>query len=285
MQWIEVLIGYVEFLRPKTAERQNDLSNGSRVSRAEGMFNWSIIEILMELVQFAGENKDQNWMCIDGGTSVLPNTLAASLKSKPMMNSRVTAIRANTNTDSSRSMSVTLADGTTKTCNTVFTATNLSALHRIDLTSASLPYATKHAISCVEYDTSTKVGILFSNAWWRTRCGIRTGGSGATDLPIRQCLYPSYNVHESDDESNVLLVSYSWAQDALRLGALISGDSGGRGEEELVGLILRDLALLHAPYVTEEELRGWYVEHKAWAWSHDRFAGDAFANFYPGCVE
>lgn len=231
---------------------------------------------------------DDKWSCVDGGASLLPEKMLASLKNKPIMGARVTAIKINEDAKLSPrppGMSVTLSNGTSESFNTVFSTTNLTALQRMDLTGAGLTYATKTAISCVGYDTATKVGILFSNAWWRTRCGIKTGGCAATDLPIRQCIYPSYNVHEPDDEPNVLLVSYAWSQDALRLGALLSESHGGSsGEEELVQLILHDLALLHAPYVTEAELKSWYITHKAWAWSHDALAGDAFANFEPGCV-
>ena len=78
-------------------------------------------------------------------------------------------------------------------------------------------------------------------------------------------VYPSYNIHDDLNKPSVLLCSYTvrdaiwheyleaiftltqpkWTHDAQRIGSLVNSDSP-RGEEELKGLVLYNLALLHS---------------------------------------
>jgi hypothetical protein len=111
-------------------------------------------------------------------------------------------------------------------------------------------------------------------------------------MPLRACVYPSYNIQSPcnpdwrPDEPAVLLCSFTWAQDALRLGALIR-DKSPDGEDELRRLMLHDLAVLHArdemPYeVLIKKLEDEYMTHHAWDWYRDPHAAGAFAFFGPG---
>ena len=67
--------------------------------------------------------------------------------------------------------------------------------------------------------------------------------------------------------SKVLIVSYTWAQDAERIGALINGD--GTARPELIESIFRDLAAVHG--VTVEWLKSFYTDgdYFAWDWLND----------------
>ena len=72
-----------------------------------------------------------------------------------------------------------------------------------------------------------------------------------TDLPLRVCVYPSYNNKDQNlnpdwdpEKPAVLLCSYTWGQDAQRIGSLISKESPV-GEEQLKNVLLHNLALLH----------------------------------------
>ena len=119
-----------------------------------------------------------------------------------------------------------------------------------------LPYGTKQAIRSLAYGPSAKVGLVFSTPWWRTLTSnpILSGGQGHSDLNIRTCVYPSYNIGDisKDDNAFVLLCSYTWQADAERMGAWI----GANGDEsDLIPLILQDLARMHAsPEQSAEEL-------------------------------
>jgi hypothetical protein len=62
--------------------------------------------------------------------------------------------------------------------------------------------------------------------------------------------------------SKVLIVSYCWAQDAERLGALINDD--GTVKPGLMDTVFSDLAAVHG--VTVDWLKAFYTEGKCFAW-------------------
>ncbi|TRX93611.1 hypothetical protein FHL15_005583 [Xylaria flabelliformis] len=87
-------------------------------------------------------------------------------------------------------------------------------------------------------------------------CKITDGGVASTDLPRRTCVYPSYNLEDNRDKSAVLLASYTRAQDANRIGSLVNETN----EDELVELILHNLAQLHAQHgMTYDRLKELYT--------------------------
>lgn len=164
---------------------------------------------------------------------------------------------------------------------TVFNTTTLASLQRMDLRGAELHPAQKDAIRSLHYDSSAKVAIRFDHPWWLSKCGISSGGTAVTDLPLRVCIYPSYGIFADPSQSAVLLCSYTWAQDAVRMGSLIR-ESSPVGEEEMIELILRDIARMHAHQITYEEIKNSYTDHYAYEWGHDPHASGAFAMFGPG---
>lgn len=164
---------------------------------------------------------------------------------------------------------------------TVFNTTSLACMQRMDLSMAELHPAQKEAIRSLHYDASAKVAMKFSYPWWITRCNITKAGVASTDSPLRLCVYPSYSLSDDPNEAAVLLCSYTWSQDALRVGALITDDSPV-GEEELRDLILRGLARLHAHSISYAEIAEAYITHYAFDWTKDPYASGAFALFGPG---
>jgi len=168
----------------------------------------------------------------------------------------------------------------------VFNSTTLGALQRMDLKDAKLRYGTKQAIRSLGYGASCKVGMKFKNAWWKIENNITQGGLAKTDRPLRVCVYPSYSVGDDPNLPAVLLCSYTWAQDAQRIGTLISSDGNPDREGELKELLLNDLALLHSTPETYDdfrrELNDLYVTHHAWDWYNDPNMSGAFAYFGPG---
>ena len=94
--------------------------------------------------------------------------------------------------------------------------------------SNDLSYTKRIAIRALNYDTSTKVALRFQTRWWEDpqvmkKHGPIKGGASNTDMPIRTCVYPSYGWHATGPLPGVLLASYTWAQDAQRLGGLAQG--------------------------------------------------------------
>ena len=130
----------------------------------------------------------------------------------------------------------------------VFNSAPLGAMQRMDLTGLNLNWGTKQAIRSLGYGASCKVGIRFKTLWWRdpdVNLNINFGGVAKTDLPLRVCVYPSYNIHDKINQPGVLLCSYTWSQEAQRVASLISRKSPNE-EDELRILLIHNLAKLHA---------------------------------------
>ena len=105
----------------------------------------------------------------------------------------------------------------------------LGCLAAIDIPKDQLSYTQRVAIRSLNYDTSTKIALKFESRWWEDpkimpKGRTIKGGISSTDLPIRTCVYPSYGFDvTSGPLPGVLLASYTWAQDAQRLGGLMHG--------------------------------------------------------------
>ncbi|MCJ1470056.1 hypothetical protein MMC07_008701 [Pseudocyphellaria aurata] len=227
-----------------------------------------------------------NWWCIDGGANVLAQQMEKSLTRKPTYCSAVTSIRLEETKDT-HNLVVEIVNPDKESHNkyaAVFNSTTLGAMQRMDLTGAKLNLGTKQAIRTLNYGASCKVGIRFSKAWWiQSPYNIR-GGLAQTDLPIRTCVYPSYNLEDCHDKPAVLLCSYTWEQDASRIGSLIS-DVSPNHEESLKKLLFRNLALLHSTTATYKDvykmIEDSYIAHHAYDWYKDQHSVGAFAFFGP----
>ncbi|KAK3985459.1 L-amino-acid oxidase [Cladorrhinum sp. PSN332] len=248
---------------------------------ATGLFDQSFSESVIDSFDFNG---DVPWKCIEGGTTRVVDAMRASLNTtKVETKKRVVTIGNNTSVDGDGSMFVKVAGEETdrEGYSTVFATTPLGCLARMNLDNLALHPTARDAIRCLHYDDSVKVAMQFSRPWWRTESGIIKGGVANTDLSIRVCVYPSYNTEDPVDESSVLLVSYTWSQDAARVGSLLK--AGRDAEAELIDFVLRDIARLHCQTVTEETVRSTFTD--VWhghSWSNDPHSSGAFALFGPG---
>jgi len=52
------------------------------------------------------------------------------------------------------------------------------------------------------------------------------GGVSSTDRPICKAIYPSYGMNKN--EGATIIVSYTWSQDAARMGSLVQGHNTRR---------------------------------------------------------
>jgi monoamine oxidase len=238
------------------------------------------------------DDKPTDWYCILGGAQQLAKILESELRHKPLYNHRVTSIAA------SDYMQVDIsASGPSGPLsfryNGLLSTTTLGCLRHMDLTKAGLNYETTQAIRSLGYGAASKVAIKFKRAWWIHDLGdfsIKKGGLGHSDLNLRTCVYPSYNIYDPVDSTAVLLCSYTWQQDADRIGALTSSNPDHRQkvaeEEQLKTLLIRDLARMHRnPGMTDEKvfklINDNYLDHHAYDWGHDPNTAGAFAFFRP----
>ncbi|KAK6333011.1 hypothetical protein TWF718_010835 [Orbilia javanica] len=248
--------------------------------------------------EYSDESSENKWWAILGGATQLAIKMENTLATKPLFLSPVTAIRVGNKADMEidiRRPSCTNATAVeTREYNGVFNTTTLGCLKRMDIKETSLNYTTRQAIRSLGYGPSAKVGIKFKRAWWihdlPDGYKIKKGGLGHSDLSIRTCVYPSYNINDPKTEPAVLLCSYTWQQDAERIGALISSnkdhDKQLKDEAELRELLLQDLARMHTYEGTTKDnlyklISSLYLDHYAHDWTHDPLTAGAFAFFRP----
>lgn len=184
--------------------------------------------------------------------------------------------------------------GTLASCECLHQSTGSYTLQYIAYSNQRIcRWGTKQAIRALNYGHSCKLAIKFKTPWWQLEpYNINKGGLAKTDLPLRVCVYPSYNIKSpqnpgwNEKDSSVLLCSYTWGQDASRLGALITSDSPC-GEDQLKAVALHNLALMHARKPEDYQdvldmLTEQYETHHAYDWYKDQNMAGAFAFFGPG---
>lgn len=257
-------------------------------STATGHFDQALTECVLDSFAFDSSPGQVEWMQVTGGTSRVVERMCQLLGDQEdrchlEVRKRVVRIAMDNSHDSDDNLSVQCAGEAEARSGylTVFNTTPLGCLQRIETTSLHLHPMQKEAIRCLRSENSTKVALKFSYPWWLVDCGISHGGCSSSDLPSRVCIYPS---SAPADKPAVLLASYTWGQDASRMGALVQPTGGDqrKGEEELVECVLRDLAILHQPHVSYEKLRAAYMDHHAFCWGNSPFASGAFALFGAG---
>ncbi|KAL8853737.1 MAG: hypothetical protein Q9221_001380 [Calogaya cf. arnoldii] len=257
-----------------------------KISSATGLFDLAFTEAVMDSIAFDYGPEEEEWKSVEGGTNVMTEALVDMLKTKPTYNKRVTRVALDRKReDENKMVVVTNYDEPPRYYTSVINTTTLACLQRIDTTNLELSPTVKIATRTLHYDSSTKAAIKFDKPWWITKCGIKSGGVANTDLPIRVCVYPSYNINDDPEKPAVLLCTYTWAQDATRIGSLINTDSP-RGEDELKGLMLYNLARLHSDDSNFEEMyemiKASYITHHGFDWAMDDYSSGAFALFGPG---
>ncbi|KID85872.1 amine oxidase, flavin-containing family protein [Metarhizium guizhouense ARSEF 977] len=261
-----------------------------------GGTNWydqAFSETVLESLDFEYDTQHKGWFCILGGAQQLSKILESKITQKPHYGNRVTKITAKGPMEVEIQVDTPHGKKTKCQYKGLVNTTTLGCMRQMDVSRAGLNYATKQALRSLGYGPSSKVAIKFKRAWWIHDLGthgVKMGGLGHSDLSIRTCVYPSYNIYDDADGTAVLLCSYTWQQDAERIAALVSSnpepDQKVAEEAELKELLLRDLARLHrSEHMSEEELyelvRDNYITHHAHAWGGDPNTAGAFAFFRP----
>ncbi|KAM0558066.1 hypothetical protein ACHAPJ_005233 [Fusarium lateritium] len=294
--------------------RADHMSVRQFLGSGTGWYDQSLTECVLEELDFHTDDMDKNpategnqyWWCVDGGAQEIAKRMAAKAKKRVEYNTCVRSIDAQVSlrkADKFTAMKLhtVRTDPKTKKVESkdreyfaILNSTTLAALQRMELRNAGLSWGTKQAIRALGYGASAKVGMKFRTAWWqKDPFGIKQGGVSRTDLPLRVCVYPSYNIEENEgpdkwdpEKPAVLLCSYTWGQDAQRLGSLCANNTA-HDDKELKRLIIHDLARLHAreefPFEKlVEHLEEQYIDHHGYDWYRDEHMSGAFAYFGPG---
>ncbi|CAG7850867.1 Putative bifunctional amine oxidase DDB_G0291301 Includes: RecName: Full=Putative sarcosine oxidase; Short=PSO; Includes: RecName: Full=Putative L-amino-acid oxidase [Serendipita indica DSM 11827] len=243
-------------------------------------YDSAMLEMLMESMDFewpVPPGEEVKWYCVQGGSGVIAERMKAKVKNIEM-GKEVTKISANLVSGHHEWESVDVEvnhDPTSKRrYDHVISTMPFGCFRNIDTSECHLTWDLEVAIRCLKYSNSTKVGMKFKSRWWEKH-GQR-GGVSKTDGPTRCIVYPSYGI---DGEDATMIVSYTWAQDATRLGSLCRG-KGTPAEETLVDILLDDLAVIHG--IKIEDLRAEFVDYFPWNWDDNPYSAGAFALFGPG---
>lgn len=153
----------------------------------------------------------------------------------------------------------------------VITTLPFGCLRMVDTSGCHLTWDLQSAIRMLHYDSSVKIGMRFKERWWEKK-GVEgynsiahKGGVSSTDRPSRVVVYPSYGIDETTGAT--MIVSYTWAQDALRIGALATGKDT-QSEKDLITSVLHDLAVMHK-IEDPTYLRDLMLEYKIHDWYAD----------------
>ena len=248
--------------------------------------------MILEHIDF--DAKPEDWWCVEGGAYEIARRMQNALRNQQNIHfEKIVTAMSYVNEEFDQINVTVKGEQNPRTYDAVLNSVPLGAMQHMQLEGLNLNWGTKSAIRSLGYGASCKVGVLFKDLWWIKYLGISRGGQAKTDLPIRCCVYPSYNIHDYDperkvDKSGVLLVSYTWSQEAERIGALINRDSP-EGENELKEVIIHDLARLHAKTKDEDDyqrlhkiISDAWLKHHAYNWYADPRTVGAFAYFGPG---
>ncbi|KAK5577388.1 hypothetical protein RB653_002329 [Dictyostelium firmibasis] len=245
----------------------------------------SITELLMTVFDFSGND----FICIDGGTSVITKSMSEIIKKKVEMGNLVTKITKSYNKKNGEidglnvhvSKDSIFGDGETETLKFkhVISTTTLPALQRIDTSDLKLPLKLKNAIRSLKYSGAIKLSINFKYRWWEDSEFMNgkpiRGGSSNTDLLVRQVVYPSYGINNGTKGiSGTILASYTAGLESTRISSLIGKKDK---ERKLLNIVLSNLAEIHN--VDFKKLKNLYKEHYFQSWENDEFSTGAFALF------
>jgi monoamine oxidase len=233
---------------------------------------------------------------IVGGMDLLPRGLATLIKGEIALESPVRGIHRRG--DGSVELVVERGGASAPVdCDAVICTIPFSVLHTLDV-DPPFTSAKNLAVRRLGYASSTKVLLHCRRRFWESDQGI-AGGASMSDLLYRATYYPSDNavpVTEpipmrarnnsmyggyrdgefvpSDPEVSagpgVLLASYTWGQDARRLGHL--------PPEERVDVVTRQLARIH-PEIAQA---GMVDDFATMFWDEYPWTNASFAELLPG---
>ncbi|KAJ7633340.1 amine oxidase [Mycena polygramma] len=246
---------------------------------ATGLFDCALAETIMDAMDLDYQPTPE-WFTIQGGGDVIVKAITDRLTQPVQQDRRVTAIAPTFEAGSSKPNALKVTT-TSKSGVTDFEYTHVistlpfGCLRLVDTSALEFPWELHTALRVLRYDAAVKVAVKFKTRWWEKLAHPQVGGVSTTDRPTRTVVYPSYGIGSED---GTMIVSYTWAQDALRIGAYAQGH-GSSTEQVLIECIKRDLADMHG--ITDMSILD-HVDYKIVNWYADEYVNGAFALFGPG---
>ncbi|KAM8903766.1 L-amino-acid oxidase isoform 2-T3 [Spinachia spinachia] len=232
------------------------------VLNENSLFYTSLIEMLY--IQ-ADISDGTEYFEVSDGFDHLPRALHRTLNATTLLNSKVKQI----NQTDGGGVTVTYQDGrssgqlTDLVVDYALVTSSAKAAVFIDF-QPPLSADKMEALRSVHYASSTKVILSFAERFWEKE-GIK-GGKSITDRPSRFVFYPSHGFQGT--AAGALLASYTCSDDSTLFQGL--------SEEELMAVVLDDLARIHG-----EHVRPLWTGGLVKKWGLDPYSLGAFALFTP----
>jgi monoamine oxidase len=279
-----------EYLRNRCGDDATELIGAA--TGLETMYDRTATMLLRDALTATGNRFDE----IVGGIDLLPRTLAKQIKGEVVLRAPVRAVRQRS--DGKVDLVVEREGATTtETADIVLCAIPFAVLHHLEVDPPFNPLKS-FAVRNLGYESSTKVLLHCRTRFWETEYGI-AGGASQSDLLFRALYYPSdnavavnepeptrarfntmYGGYENGEFApndptlsqgpGVLLASYTWGQDARRLGQL--------APEERARVVTRQIARIH-PEIAEP---GMVDDFATMFWDSYPWTNASFAELLPG---
>ena len=279
-----------EFLRIRAGNGAKELIGSS--TALDSFFDRALTMFLRDALEQEGAGFHE----IQGGMELLPQELGKTLRANIQLNTEVTGIHMKTDGKIEIDLVRHGRERHHETCDIVLCTLPFSILRTIDI-SPPFSHDKMYAIRNLSYSSSTKVLLHCRQRFWETTYGIY-GGASQTDQLIRATYYPSDNVRvvqaprpsyifsslysgytkgefgaefqNVSEGPGVLLGSYTWGQDARRLGAM--------APEQRAHTAIRLIARFHP----EMEKEGMVDGHASMFWDSYEWSLGSFSFLQPG---
>ncbi|KAF2148559.1 FAD/NAD(P)-binding domain-containing protein [Myriangium duriaei CBS 260.36] len=273
-----------------------DTAWAEMLDTSTGLFDQAFMETICDYYDFYLA-KEKPWYRVEGGMQKLTDAMHDVITSQGARVHYQSPVAALTETSDANFIEVTYRDSQgvlqpRESYSAVFNTTAFGALQRMDLQGLNLSQLQQMAIRSLSYDRATKIAIKFSHNWWRDiwpQSGYKYGGVSSSDLSISNVVYPSW---DDGNQPHTIIVSYSWAQDATRMAALVKQQDQEIVDKSdaLIQLVFSNLVKIWAPVLKDQtkiqafqaNLDNYYQSHHAFAWSHNSQTTGGFALFGPG---
>ncbi|KAF7349914.1 Amine oxidase [Mycena venus] len=254
----EPLIKYLEMATSSTGELSFSITTEPVNSQAPinnpGLFHCALSEMILDGMDFDYQPTPE-WFTIQGGGDVISNAVIDRLT----QSTRPAALKVTTTSESG------VVDSEYAH---VISTMPFGCLRMVDTSALEFPWELQTALRALHYDSAIKVAVKFKTRWWEKLPQPQVGGASTTDRPTRTVVYPSYGIGSEDA---TMIASYTWAQDALRIGAYVKGHDSA-SEQVLLECIKRDLADMHG--IKDMSVLD-HVDHKIVNWYGDEYSNDA----------
>ncbi|RWS02337.1 hypothetical protein B4U79_18488 [Dinothrombium tinctorium] len=154
------------------------------------VYNQGFVDVVLSaLVSDAGN--ENGFLIVQGGLSIITDSICALLRYKPRLNTIVTAIKP----DNESGNIVLVTNKCIKKFKHVITTPTFKALNFIDVSEVGLSIGKRWALRVLNYKHHVKIAFEFKTKFWQNETKMDSkpifGGSTFTDLSIRRIVYPS----------------------------------------------------------------------------------------------